>query len=297
MREIADDTTFLLIEPGGDELDEVVLPADDSQRAVAGVGELRRRLDDAAQDTVQVEVGRDRHDRVEQRRGRAGQIAEPGPGRRGLLAAHPWIVRYPGVPPPTGASEDRSRRGTPASQGTAGASRAFTSTTAQPSAPTRTGLRSISASSGTSHASMPTAVTRSASPSTSAAGLPAKARQERPDPQRAESTQRIRARDRRHQQTLVTPELGRDPARCHPDEGTEPRVAHDAERDLGPGHHALDQDLHPLGAHHLADLLGCRSHLPGGGESDPDQSALGLCGRPWGPPPSRPPAGRSPPLP
>ena len=46
---------------------------DDAQGAVPGTGQLGRRLDDPAQDGVQVEVGRDRHDRFEERLGCSGE--------------------------------------------------------------------------------------------------------------------------------------------------------------------------------------------------------------------------------
>ena len=92
--------------------------------AVAGVGQLGGCLDDAGQDAVRVEVGGDRHDRVEQRLGDPDSSPTPGwtgaPSRcspaefrvRGAsptpdvsaVAAEP--ARYAGVHGSAGASRD-----------------------------------------------------------------------------------------------------------------------------------------------------------------------------------------------
>ena len=93
-REVADQRPLLVVEAGGDELDQEVAAADHAQRGVLRAGELARRLDDAGEDAALVEVGGDRDDRVEQRLGGARQLGTRVRGHPASVG-HGRAVRAP----------------------------------------------------------------------------------------------------------------------------------------------------------------------------------------------------------
>ena len=67
LRELSDRRMQLVADPDRDELDQPVTRlVEHAERAVRGTHRLGRGLDDRVQDGVQVEVGPDREDRVEQ---------------------------------------------------------------------------------------------------------------------------------------------------------------------------------------------------------------------------------------
>jgi hypothetical protein len=72
--QVADLPVQRLVDAVGDEVVEVSVGADDTQCAVPSAGQLAGRHHDAGQDAVQIEVGGDRDDGVEQDLGRPGQV-------------------------------------------------------------------------------------------------------------------------------------------------------------------------------------------------------------------------------
>ena len=75
--QVADQGARAVVEAGRDELDELAVAAEHAQRAVAGAGQRRRRLDDPGQHAGEVEVAGDRGHGLEQQ---AGVGAEVGRG-------------------------------------------------------------------------------------------------------------------------------------------------------------------------------------------------------------------------
>ena len=74
LRPVVDPLDLRGVEADGDELDEPLLLADHAERAVPGVHQVHRRLDDPAEHRLQLEPGTDRDDRLE-------QPVHPVPGR------------------------------------------------------------------------------------------------------------------------------------------------------------------------------------------------------------------------
>ena len=106
-----------------------------------------------------------------------------------------------------------------------------------------TGLRSSSASSGTSTASRPRAVMSECSPATSPAGAPRKPCRIREMRSESNGPCPLCLRHRRHQEGPVVPHVGGHTARRDHDQRPHRRVADQTQRHLGPGSHGLHQHL------------------------------------------------------